>query len=810
MRDIADWLLENGFGRYVDLFVQNDVDASVLRELTDDHLKELGVPLGTRIKLLKAIASLRESDVDAAAHVAATVQGTTRAEAERRQLTVMFVDLVGSTALSRQLDPEDMRAVITAYQSAVAGVATRFEGHVAHYMGDGVLCYFGWPRAHEDDAERAACAGLAITAAVGRLRAPGGEFLSARVGIATGLVVVGDLIGEGAAQQEAVVGDTPNLAARLQGLAGPGQVVVAAATRTLLADTFEIAELGSHQLKGIDGSTSAFALVAERSVTSRFDARTTASLSPMVGRDHELGLVLEKWRQAQSGDGQFVLLSGEAGIGKSRVVRAVGDAAAQAPHQRISQQCSPYFSDSALYPVMQQLLFATGIEPGDSADAKLDKLEAVARGGRGVRQLLAALLDIGSEARYGRLDLSPEQQRALTLQALRSELLELARDRPVLWVIEDLHWSDATTLELVELCLDQVALSPVLILATARPTFEHGFGGHPIVTRFTLNRLGRDNVKAIVGKLAGGKSLPDALLQEIVVRTDGVPLFVEELTKAVLESGRLSETAATFELTGTLEQLAIPASLHDSLMARLDRLQPVKEVAQAAACIGREFDGKLLQAISPLDTGRLGDALAQLQQAELIFRRHHTTESAYVFKHALVRDAAYESLLKVRRQAIHAQLVDVLRRTGDTAPELLAHHATLAGLTEQAIGYWQQAGLAALARPAYVEAIGHFRNALALVPSMGGDRVWLERELDLQVSLAQALIPKYGWSADATVRAYARGLELVERLGDTPDRFPILFGIWAGHLVRSETPPWLRAPRASWSSRNRTAAKSRG
>ena len=355
-------------------------------------------------------------------------------------------------------------------------------------------------------------------------------------------------------------------------------------------------------------------------------------------------------------------------------------------------------------------------------------------------------------------------------------------------MVEDLHWSDATTLELIELCLDQVAGSRIMILATARPTFDHGFGGHPIVTRFALNRLGRDPVRAIVDRLAGGKTLPDAVVHEITVRTDGVPLFIEELTKAVLESGRLAQTTAGFELTTSLEQLAIPTTLHDSLMARLDRLQPVKEVAQTAACIGREFSFQLLQSICTLSKAGLEDALARLLEAELIFRRHHAAESTYVFKHALVRDAAYESLLKSRRQDIHAKLVDALEADRDTAPELLAHHATYAGMTERAIGYWQQAGVAALARPAYQEAIGHLRNALALVPAMGGGRVWLERELDLLVMLAQALIPKFGWSAEVTVQAYARGLGLVEQLGDTPNRFPVLFGVWVGHLVRSETP----------------------
>ncbi len=762
MTDIRTWLRGHDFERFADLFEENEIDFDALSELSDDHLKELGIPLGPRVKLLKAINALDASSAAVSPvekDPSPSVSPAPSHEAERRQLTVMFVDLVGSTALSGRLDPEELRVVITSYQNTVAGVVTRFEGHVAKYMGDGVLCYFGWPRAHEDDAERAVRAGLAVMQSMAGMKGPDGEALAARAGIATGLVVVGDLIGEGAAQEEAVVGETPNLAARVQELAEPGQLVVAEATRHLLGNVFELADLGGHELKGISGETSAYAVTAERSVESRFEARSSGSISPMVGRDQELALMLERWKQAKQSEGQLVLLSGEAGIGKSRISRAMMDRVADEPHFRLSYQCSPYHTDSALFPVIQQLIFAAGIKATDRNDEKLDKLEAVLVGGDVA--LFAALLGLEADQRYGPLDMTPQQQRARTLQALVGQLISLSHQKPVLFVLEDAHWIDATTLELVDLCLDQVAGARVLMLLTARPTFEHGFGGHPTVTRLALNRLGREQVTAIVGKLAGGKVLPGEVLDEIADKTDGVPLFVEELTKAVLESGELKETDVAFELTGPLSRLAIPATLHDSLMARLDRLHSVKELAQTAACIGREFDYPLIESISPLDGTALEVSLNQLVAAELIFRRGVAPEATYIFKHALVRDAAYESLLRSRRKAIHEKLLVVLEAQDDVAPELLAHHATEAGLMEKAIRYWRQAGNVALARPAYDEAITHFTTAIGLVTEIQNLPTWQEWELELQVQLAQVLLAKHGYGSARAGQAFERAAKLL-------------------------------------------------
>ena len=549
--DVGNWLRGIGFGQYEAAFRGNEIDDEVLCELTAEDLIALGVTLvGHRRKLLAAIAVLRGTASNA---TAPTPQGMKSTDAQRRQLTVMFVDLVGSTTLSGRLDPEDMSLVITGYQNTVAGVAARFHGHVAKYMGDGILCYFGWPIAHEDDAERAVRTGLAIMAAMTGLRTPAGEPLSARIGIATGLVVVGDLIGAGAAQEEAVVGETPNLAARLQGLAAPGQIILAETTRRLIGNTFVVADFGGHSLKGIAGEVRAYAVTGERIAQSRFEARISGAISTMVGRDHELASMLKHWEQAKAGQGQLVLLSGEAGIGKSRFTRAMIDAAERDPHIRVSYQCSPYHTDSPLYPAIQQLTFAAGIRPDDSNDEKLDRLEAVLVGEKGDRPLLGALLGLDTEARYGKINLTPQQQRVRTQQALVSQLITLARHRPVLFVFEDAHWIDATTLDLVDLCLNRVANSRVMMLVTARPNFQHEFGGHPIVTKLALNRLGRDEVRTIINGVTSGKTLPDALVDLIAAKTDGVPLFVEEITKTVLESGGMKETASAFELTGPLE-----------------------------------------------------------------------------------------------------------------------------------------------------------------------------------------------------------------------------------------------------------------
>jgi class 3 adenylate cyclase/tetratricopeptide (TPR) repeat protein len=783
--DIATWLQGIGLAQYAELFRSNDIDATLLCQLNGDDLKELGIAsLGHRKKLLDAIAALGPAPEAAAAVSPKPIADASSSAAERRQLTVMFVDLVGSTALSTRLDPEDMRELIRSYQNTVAGEISRFEGHIAQFLGDGVLAYFGWPRAHEDDAERAVRSGLAVAAAASRLKTPTAENLQTRIGIATGMVVVGDLIGEGSGQRHAVVGETPNFAARLQGIAEPGMVVIAESTRHLAGDLFMLRDLGPQIFKGIAEPTAVYAVLGERALDSRFAVRHAGEVTAIVGRDQELALLVERWRQAKSGEGQVVLLSGEAGIGKSRITEAAIDAARNEPHFLLRCQCSPYHADSALYPVIQQLSHAAGFIENDSTQRRLERLEALlatgADDGAATAPLMATLLGIDSTSRYGASTLTPQQRRNRTLAALIDQLTGLAGRKPVLWVIEDAHWIDPTTLELIELALDRVQGTRVLTLITSRPTFVASFGGHPVVTRLALNRLGRAATQAIVSRVTRGKRLPEALLDEIAAKTDGVPLFIEEMTKAVIESGMLREGEDAYHLDGPLSALAIPTTLHDSLMARLDRLQPVKEVAQTAAVIGRSFDHRTIAALVDRPEHELIDAMRQLVEAELIFRRGTPPEATYLFKHALVRDAAYESLLKAKRIALHARLLDVLESRGDAAPEVKAQHAEAAGLAKRALDYWEQAGTQALARPAYKEAIASLGNGIRLCLAMGESPQWKRREQALHLQLGQALIANQSYSAPATVRAFERALTLADEIGDVSLQLPALYGKWVG------------------------------
>jgi class 3 adenylate cyclase/tetratricopeptide (TPR) repeat protein len=782
--DVDSWLGTIGLPQYADLFRSNEIDFDILLRLTSGDLLEIGVTaLGHRKKLLAAIAALgdgRRNLVDATSHSA-------NSEAERRHLTVMFVDLVGSTAMSSQLDPEEMRELIGEYQNAVAGEVLRFEGHVAQFLGDGVLAYFGWPQAHEDDAERAVRSGLAVAAGAKRLKGPDAKSLQTRIGIATGVVVVGDLIAEGVSRRHAVVGETPNLAARVQAIAEPGAVVIANSTRHLVGEVFVLQELKPQTFKGISGPVPVYSVVGERDTDSRFSARQIGGLTPVVGRDQELALMVERWRLAKASEGQVVLLSGEAGIGKSRIAEAVIEAVGRDPNFLIRYQCSPYHTDSALFPVIQQLTHALRLVESDTADQRMDRLEALLAQAtddwREAAPLVAALLGIECSSRYGPITLSPQHRRSRTLACLIDQLTGLASRKPVLWVVEDAHWIDPTTLELIELALDRVQGCKALALITSRPTSNASFGSHPAVTRLTLNKLGRAATNAIMERMALGKALPEALRDEIVAKTDGIPLFVEETTKAVIESGVLREDDYAYHLDGPLSAIAIPGTLHDSLMARLDRLQPVKEVAPIAAVIGRRFDHRTLAAIADLPEGGLERAMGQLADAELIFRRGMPPDATYLFKHALVRDAAYESLLRARRVSLHARLVDVLEAQVDSAPELKAYHAEAANLKARAIGYWDQAGAFALARPAYKEAIADFENAIRLCRTIEGDLQSKRREQSLHLKLGQALIANRGHQAAATRLAFENAMNLADEIGDASLRIQAMYGQWSGHFA---------------------------
>lgn len=797
MFDISQWLTQNGLEKYHSVFVQAEIELSDLIYLSDDDLKELGLPMGPRRRAINAIGTINADPEAQLSDPEVTgpnqphsdkISPACSVDAERRHLTVMFVDLVGSTEMATRMDAEDMREVITSYQNTVAGVVSRFEGFVAKFMGDGVLCYFGWPRANEDDAERAVKAGLSIIKAVKKNKAPDGSLLSTRVGIATGIVIVGDLIGSGATQEAAVVGETPNLAARLQGVAGLDQLVVAKETQRLLGTLFNVALLDGLALKGISDAVDAYHVVGETKGQSRFAARQSGSLTPIIGREREIELMSERWAVARSRQGQLALITGEAGIGKSRITQAVIDEVASEDYMRMSYQCSPYHVDSAFYPVIQQMSFAAGFAPSDDAEVRLDKLEALISADQKTLKLITSLLGLGETVRYRELDLTPAQQRAQTMQTLVSLLVAQATDKPVLLVFEDLHWIDPTSLELLDMLLDVITDQPIMILATARPTFKHSFGGHPTVTRFELNRLGKDDINGIVSKLTNGRTLPDEIMEIISQRTDGVPLFIEELTKTILESGALKEDGDRYVLNGPLNAVAIPATLHDSLMARLDRMQPIKEVAQNAACIGREFSHKLLLQISPLTDTELGTALNGLIDAELIYRRGLPPEATYIFKHALVRDAAYESLLKDKRRAIHTDILSALEADTDIAPEVLAVHAESANLTNHAIDLWEAAGKAAIALPAFDEAITHLRRAITLItPQLeNSDSPPFERALSLQLPLSISLLTRKGYGADESLAALEKALVIANKIGETPMRSSILYGLWVSTTFREQ------------------------
>ncbi len=688
--DVAAWLRGLGLERYAPAFHDNDVDGEVLPELTSDDLISIGVTsVGHRRKLLAAIASL------GAAPPAATVMAAPRdapapADAERRQLTVMFCDLVGSTALSSRLDPEDLREVIAAYHRAVAETVARFDGFVAKYMGDGVLAYFGYPRAHEDDAERAVRAGLGVIDAVGRLDVKS-VTLQARVGIATGLVVVGDLIGEGSAQEQAVVGETPNLAARLQALATPASLAVAASTRQQIGELFDLEDLGPQRLAGFAEPQLAWRVLGESGEVSRFEALRSGT-TPLIGRDEEVELLLRRWGQAKTGEGRLVLISGEPGIGKSRLTAALSEHIGTDPHTRLRYFCSPYHQDSALHPFISQLERAGGFVRADTVEAKIGKLRALLAPGTQDDDDIILLTELVSlPSRAADLNLSPQRKREKLFEALLSQLEAEARHRPVLMEFEDAHWIDPTSRELLDLTIDRVRRLPVLLVITFRPEFQPPWSGRSHVTSLALNRLGERDGEALVQRLAGNAALTADIVAEIVERTDGVPLFVEELTKAVLESAVQGDRVAAVMATTSLAGLSVPATLHASLMARLDRLGPVpKEVAQIGAVLGREFAYELIDTVAQRDERELQAGLDQLSEAGLLFCRGTAPHSSYLFKHAPVQDAAYSTLLRGRWQELHARVAAGMEQDFsdlvERQPELLAHHLTAAGEIERAVG----------------------------------------------------------------------------------------------------------------------------
>ena len=726
--DVGGWLRNLGLGQYESAFIENAIDTDVLPELTEGDLEKLGIPMGDRKRLIKAIKAMAGGS--ASALITSEVGENAPSDyspmvaAERRRLTVMICDLVGSDALSARLDPEDMRAVIDAFQAACVRSTLAYDGFLADFRGDGILAYFGYPRAHEDDAERTVRAALDIAAAVARLKTPAEEPLSVRSGIATGLVVVGDPGGEGTLREHTVIGDTPSLAARLQALAEPGTVVVAASTRRLLGDLFRLRELGLHKVKGIAEPIAAWAVDGVSASESRFEALHATGLTVLVGRDEEFELLLRRWQRAKSGEGQVVLLSGEAGIGKSRLTAALLENLATEPHARLRYFCSPQHTNSALYPIIGQMERAAGLVHDDTPQARLDKLDAVlAQTSTSIEDaaLFAEMLSLPNDGRYPALELTPEQRRQRTLDALILQVQALTRSSPVLMIFEDAHWADPTRLEVLGRAVDRIAALRALLIVMFRPEFDPPWIGQPHVTALPINRLAQREVVAIIDHLVGNKELPADVIAEIVERTDGNPLFVEELTKAVLEAE--SEDAAEQSAAAVpLPALPVPASLHASLMARLDRLGPAKELAQIGAAIGREFSHALLAALVRKPEAELGSALDRLIAAGLLFRQGVPPHARYLFKHALVQDVAYSSLLRSKRHQLHAEIAGILesqfRDTIDSSPGLLSHHYKSAGKFDRAIPYSIRAGDVAASRYASSEATVHYQAAFDMASEL--------------------------------------------------------------------------------------------
>ena len=793
MEQIADWLEKLGLEQYAKLFADNDIDVSVLPHLSDQDLKDLGVSLGHRRKIFATI-NKGFGSVQPLVEAEQPEERKTPETAERRYVTVLFSDLVGSTALSTRLDPEDLRDVIAIYQRCVEETVRRFDGFVAKFMGDGVLVYFGYPEAHEDDPEQAVRAGLELVAAVKGLQKPAP--LEARVGIATGLVVVGDLIGSGASQEQSIVGKTPNLAARLQGVAAPNMVVIADGTRKLLGNLFEFADLGGKDLKGINGPERAWAVLRANPVDSRFDAFHTTGVTELVGRQEELELLLRRWSKVVAGEGQVVLLSGEPGIGKSRLTAALSERLATEPHTRLRYFCSPQHTDSALYPIINQMERAAGFAHNDAAKAKFDKLDTLLAQSYTPSQdraLFADLLSLPNDDRYPKLELTPQQRRQRTFEALTTQIVSLAEQRPVLMIFEDIHWIDPTSLEALGRGIDRIKSVGVLLIITHRLEFEPPWLGRPYVTALSLNRLGKREIAAMIDLVAGNQALPPTMQQDIIERTDGIPLFVEEMTRAVLEAeseGDASRSAAAVPSSA----LAVPASLHASLMARLDRLGPAKDVAQIGAAIGREFSHALLAAVLRKPEAELRAALDRLIAAGLLFRQGVPPNATYLFKHALVQDAAYGTLLRDPRRELHGRIAGTLESdfagVAENQPEVLARHCTDAGLIEKAAGLWGKAGQRSMARSALVEAVEQLTRALGQIATLPATPALRREQIKLQVALIPGLMHVKGYAAPETIAAIEQArllIEQAEALGEPPEDplllFSVLYGFWLANFV---------------------------
>jgi class 3 adenylate cyclase/predicted ATPase len=805
LAQVSELLQREGRVSYRALKVQFSLDDDQLEALKDELIEAKRLAVDERGRVLvwvgeappaepptmrpSPVALLPDAQPAHSVHSAPLAATPPSPDAERRQLTVMFCDLVDSTGLAQRLDPEDYRAVVHAYQEAAVAAIQLFDAYVAQYLGDGLLVYFGYPQAHEDAAQRAVRAGLAIVDAMAplntRLEPQYGVRVAVRLGLHTGVAVVGT-IGSGARQEQLAMGDTPNIAARLQGLAAPNTVVLSAMTARLLHGAFALEDIGVHQLKGVAEPMPVFCVLGPGEPANDEAEPTPARLPFLVGREEEFGLLLRRWEQSKAGLGQVVLLSGEAGIGKTALVEVLRVHVAREGYTYIRFRGSPYHTHSALHPVIEHVRRVLRLDRYDSPETTLDKLERAPQGlrlpGEEVIPLLAALLSVPlPEGRYPVLPLTPQQQRQQTLDAMVAWLVAEAERRPVLAVYEDVHWADPSTLELLGMLVEQAPTVPMLHVLTFRPDFVSPWSPRAHLTPLALNRLDRPQVETLIQHLAGGKALPAEVAQHLVTRTDGVPLFVEELTRLLLESGLLREAEASYVLTGSLASVPIPATLQDSLMARLDRLPAAKALAQLGAVLGREFSYALIQAIASLDETTLQARLEQLAAAELLYQRGRPPRATYLFKHALIQDTAYASLLKSTRQQVHQQVAQVLEaqfpETVTTQPERVAQHYTEAGCIEQAISYWQRAGQQALQRSANPEAVRHLTKGLELLTMLPESPARAQQELDLRIALGPALVATQGMGAPEVEQTYARAQALCTQVGQTPQLFPTLLGL---------------------------------
>ncbi|WP_076999645.1 AAA family ATPase [Variovorax sp. KK3] len=788
MSKVREWLDDHRLSEIAEVFEREQIDWDALVLLTPADLRDLGLPIGLRAKLSAALRSLPGAHASFQAGVEAPSKpeggmAPPADDGERRQLTALFCDMVGFTELANRTDPEVLQRIVRAYENACEVCIARYEGYVFQLLGDGIVAFFGYPLAHEGEAERAIHAGLEIIESLSGLDIPVAGRLAVRIGIATGVVVVSSA-GKGA------VGEAMNLAARLQALARPGHVLVSEQVHRLAGGSFDYEDLGEQVLKGIARPVRVYGIAGVSEAASRFEAATQDGLTPLIGREQEIGLLLERWSLAQDGEGQVVMLSGEPGIGKSRILNAFRERVESQGAKALNFQCSPYYVNSAFWPSANNFERGLKFAPDESPESKLDKLEGLIVGvyGRPLADVgfVASMMSIPCGDRYGTAAMTAQKRKQETLRTLVDLTEAAARTQPSVMLFEDAHWADPTSLEVLDLLIDRVRGIPLLVVLTHRPEFESRWSEQGHVSALNLSKLTRAQGAAMVSRLAGSKALPAALLEQILAKTDGVPLFVEELTKAILESGELTEQADHYEYRGAASAITIPASLRDSLMARLDRFNPVKFIAQIGAAIGRVFSYELIAAVAPMTPEQLDESLARLTESGLASRRGSPPEATYTFKHALVQDVAYDSLLKSRRQDLHAKIARAIEARFTNAkvaePEVLAHHLTAAGLAAEAVPLWQSAGELAFKRMALVEAISHLNQGLRLVAtlprSIDNDR----RELALRRALGVAWMGARGWPAPEARESLLPALKLVGSAASGRDTLPVYWGLFANTL----------------------------